>query len=154
MIELVNVVGNNLPGCDALPCVELPIDLRIKSRQRVQLDTGESAGLFLARGTLLRDGDIVESLAGERVRVVAAREQVSTGRCDDSLLLARAAYHLGNRHVPLQISADFVRYQHDHVLDDMLRQLGLEVSVEMAPFEPEAGAYLQQGAGHHHHHHH
>lgn len=152
MIELVQVIGNNLPGCEALPCVELPMDLRIKSRQRVELDSGVSAGIFLTRGTLLRDGDIVQGRGGERVRIVAAQEKVSTARCEDSLLLAKAAYHLGNRHVPIQIAAGFVRYQHDHVLDDMLRQQGLEITVEMSPFEPEAGAYLQQGPHHHHHH--
>ena len=151
MIQLVHVVGNNLPGSDLLPSVELPMDLRVRSRQRVFLNNGENAGLFLLRGTLLRDGDIVESRDGKRVRIVAAREKVSTARCDDPLMLARAAYHLGNRHVPLQITTDFVRYQHDHVLDDMLRQMGIEVNEEMAPFEPEAGAYLQSG-GHSHGH--
>lgn len=153
MIQLVHVVGNNLPGSELLPSVELPMDLRVRSRQRVVLTNGENAGLFLVRGTLLRDGDIVESRDGKRVRIVAAREKVSTARCSDSLMLAKAAYHLGNRHVPLQITPEFVRYQHDHVLDEMLRQMGIEVEQEAAPFEPEAGAYLQQGShGHHHHH--
>lgn len=153
MIQLIQVVGNKLPGSDALPFVELSMDKRIKSRQRVVLDNGSNAALFLVRGTLLRDGDIVESREGERVRIVAAREKVSTARCSEPLLLARAAYHLGNRHVPLEITPDYVRYQHDHVLDEMLMQMGIEVATEMAPFEPEAGAYLQQG-GHGHHHHH
>ena len=72
-------------------------------------------------------------------------------------MLAKVAYHLGNRHVPLQIETGFVRYQHDHVLDDMVRQLpgadtSVTVNVEQAPFEPEAGAY-QQGGGHHGHSH-
>jgi urease accessory protein len=61
-------------------------------------------------------------------------------------------YHLGNRHVPLQIAATWVRYQHDHVLDDMVLGLGLEVEVEKAPFEPEAGAYQSAAVGHHHSH--
>ena len=155
MIELVEVIGNGLPDSELLPSVELPIDLRIKSRQRVVLDNGESAGLFLTRGVVLRDGDVIASRSGERVRIVAAPEKVSTARSDDVLTLARAAWHLGNRHVPVQITEEFVRYQHDHVLDDMLKLHGLLVTVEMAPFEPEAGAYQQQGAhGHHHHHHH
>ena len=85
--------------------------------------------------------------------VKAAEEQVSTVRCDDSLLLSRICYHLGNRHVPLQIEAGFSRYQHDYVLDEMVVGLGGSVEVELAPFEPEAGAYQSQaGAGHHHHH--
>ncbi|MOA31878.1 Urease accessory protein UreE [compost metagenome] len=84
------------------------------------------------------------------VQVIAASETVSTMHCCDPLQLARACYHLGNRHVPLQIAADFVRYQHDHVLDDMLRGFGLEVQLEQAPFEPEAGAYQSGGHSHSH----
>ena len=66
------------------------------------------------------------------------------------MLIARACYHLGNRHVPLQITQYWVRYAHDHVLDAMIRDLGLLVDHEEAPFEPESGAY--SGGGHHHHH--
>ena len=65
--------------------------------------------------------------------------------------LARASYHLGNRHVALEIGPDWVRYSHDHVLDDMLRGFGLEVRVEERPFEPEGGAYV--AASHHAHSH-
>ncbi|MDD2058799.1 urease accessory protein UreE [Pseudomonas sp. GD03860] len=131
--------------------VTLSVDTRIKSRVRVTLDDGREAGLFLERGQLLRGGELLATeQGGEVVRVLAAAEQVSTVRCADPLLLARASYHLGNRHVPLQIEADFVRYQHDHVLDEMVRGLGLQVTVEQAPFEPEAGAY--QSAPHSHAH--
>ena len=132
--------------------VTLDLDTRIKSRVRVTLDDGRDAGLFLERGQLLRGGQLLGDEEGrEVVRVIAAEETVSTMHCADPLALARACYHLGNRHVPLQIEAGFVRYQHDHVLDDMLRGFGLEVQVEQAPFEPEAGAY-QSGAGHSHSH--
>ncbi|MDN7142425.1 urease accessory protein UreE [Pseudomonas sp. JQ170] len=131
--------------------VTLSLDTRIKSRVRVTLDDGREAGLMLERGQLLRGGELLAAeLGGEVIRVLAAAEQVSTVRCADPLLLARASYHLGNRHVPLQIEAGFVRYQHDHVLDEMVRGLGLEVLVEQAPFEPEAGAY--QSAPHSHGH--
>ena len=130
----------------------LSLDTRIKSRVRITLDDGREAGLMLERGQLIRGGELLTDAQGlEVVRVLAAAEQVSTVRCDDPLLLARAAYHLGNRHVPLQIERAFVRYQHDHVLDDMVRGFGLQVSVEQAPFEPEAGAY--QSAPHSHTHH-
>ncbi len=131
----------------------LPIDLRIKSRLKVTLDNGDTAGLFLTRGQLLRGGECLTDDAGAVVVMVkAAEEQVSTVRCDDSLLLSRICYHLGNRHVPLQIEAGFARYQHDYVLDEMVVGLGGSVVVEIAPFEPEAGAYQSQaGAGHHHH---
>ncbi|HDS1680491.1 TPA: urease accessory protein UreE [Pseudomonas putida] len=133
--------------------VTLDVDSRIKSRLRVTLDDGREAGLMLERGHLLRGGELLADAAGSQViRVMAAPEAVSTVRCDDPHLLARAAYHLGNRHVPLQIDLGLLRYQHDHVLDDMLRGLGLTVQAEQAPFEPEAGAY--QSAPHSHSHSH
>jgi urease accessory protein len=141
----------------------LPLDQRIRSRVKVTLDDGSEAGLFLPRGSILRDGDLVASIDGVIVEVRAAPETVSTVSSRDPHLLARACYHLGNRHVPLQIAPGFVRYQHDHVLDDMVRGLGLEVSVELAAFEPEPGAYgdyghgpghgHQHGHAHEHHHH-
>lgn len=133
--------------------VTLNLDTRIKSRVRVILDDGREAGLMLERGQLIRGGELLSDAQGsEVIRVLAADEGVSTVRSDDPLLLARASYHLGNRHVPLQIGAGFVRYQHDHVLDDMVRGLGLVVEQELAPFEPEAGAY--QSAPHSHNHDH
>ena len=129
----------------------LPHERRIISRQRVTLDDGSEAGLFLPRGSSLQHGDVLQGASGELIRVQAASETVSTLRCADPWLLARACYHLGNRHVPLQILPGMIRYQHDHVLDDMLHGLGLQVVVEQAPFEPEAGAY---GGGHSHGHDH
>lgn len=99
----------------------------------------------------LQHGDVLQGDQGELIRVQAAPETVSTLTCDDPWLLARACYHLGNRHVPVQIMQGMIRYQHDHVLDEMLHGLGLHVVVEQAPFEPEAGAY---GGGHSHSHDH
>ncbi len=138
--------------------VTLVRDLREKSRLKVTLDDGREAGLFFEKGTSFQDGDLIVSDNGEvLVEVKAADETVSTVVCDDSLQLARACYHLGNRHIPLQIDAGVLRYQHDHVLDEMVRGLGLEVKTEQAPFEPESGAYSagSHGAdsGHHHHSH-
>ncbi len=148
MIELTEVIDDG-SGAGAGATLTLPYEKRIKSRQRVVLDDGREAGVLLPRGTVLRDGDLLTD--GElKVAVCAALEPVSTVHSDDPLLLARACYHLGNRHVPLQIAEGWLRYQHDHVLDDMVRQMGLEVVGEQAPFEPEAGAY---GSGGHHHHH-
>jgi urease accessory protein len=133
--------------------VTLSVDSRIKSRLRVTLDDGREAGLMLERGHLLRGGELLADTEGSQViRVLAAAEAVSTVRCADPHLLARAAYHLGNRHVPLQIEPGLLRYQHDHVLDDMLRGLGLSVDAEQAPFEPEAGAYQSAPHGHSHEH--
>ncbi len=136
--------------------VTLPLHQRIKSRLRVTLDDGRDAGLLLERGTTLKDGDLLGGDDGVTVRVVAADEILSIVRSDDPLLLARACYHLGNRHMSIQIMAGELRYSHDHVLDDMLRGLGLTVTVESAPFEPEPGAYggSADGHGHGHRHHH
>jgi urease accessory protein len=129
----------------------LDFDDRKKSRRPVRLDGGEEAALMLPRGTVLRDGDHLRTEGGEVVEVRAAPETLSTVTVTDPLALARAAYHLGNRHVPVQIEAGKLRYQHDHVLDDMVRALGLPVHTEQAPFQPEGGAY---GGGHGHGHDH
>ena len=129
----------------------LPLEQRMRSRLRVTLDDGSPAGLFLERGSILRHGDCVASEDGLVAEVRAAAETVSTARCDDPVQLARACFHLGNRHVPLEIGAGVLRYRHDHVLDDMVRGLGLSVVVEQAPFEPESGAY-PSGHGHDHAH--
>ena len=132
----------------------LAIEQRVRSRLRAQLDDGRTAGLFLPRGSLIRGGDILSSNDGTLVKVIAAQEKVSTLYCDESVLLARAAYHLGNRHIPLQVENGWLRYQHDHVLDEMLHLMELHVTVEMAEFEPEAGAYQQSEHSHHHSHEH
>jgi urease accessory protein len=129
----------------------LPLESRVKSRLRVTLDDGREAGLFLERGPGLKDGDLLGDEEGMVVQVRAAPETLSVALCQDPLLLARACYHLGNRHVPVSIQASMLSYSHDHVLDAMLRGLGLEVRVEQGPFEPEPGAYAG-GAGHAHAH--
>ncbi|QSA97426.1 urease accessory protein UreE [Methylococcus sp. EFPC2] len=126
----------------------LPYDARQKSRLLAKLDGGANVGLFLPRGTVLRGGDMLTGPGGEVVRVVAAPEPLSVARSDDALLFARACYHLGNRHVPLQILEGELRYLRDHVLDGMLCGMGLVVESEQAPFEPEAGAYAHGGHGH------
>jgi urease accessory protein len=105
---------------------------------------------MLPHGETLTDGDLLVSADGLVVRVRAAREAVSTATSDDALLLARACYHLGNRHVPLQIDRGRLRWRHDHVLDDLVRRLGLPVAVEQLAFEPEPGAYGGDGRGHRH----
>ncbi|ENY5364446.1 urease accessory protein UreE [Raoultella ornithinolytica] len=133
----------------------LPIDVRVKSRIKVTLNDGREAGLLLPRGLLLRGGDVLSNEDGsEFVQIIAADEGVSVVHCDDPFTLAKACYHLGNRHVPLQIMPGELRYHHDHVLDDMLRQFGLEVTFAHLPFEPEAGAYASESHGHGHGHSH
>jgi urease accessory protein len=132
----------------------LPFSERSKSRARHVLDNGEEVGLFLERGSVLRNGDLLLADDGRVVCVEAAPESVSMAHTDDLLLLARACYHLGNRHVALQIGHGWLRYVHDHVLDDMLRGMGLAVLVERAPFEPEGGAYVANTHSHTHSHRH
>jgi urease accessory protein len=140
------------PGTPHQATLTLPFELRQKSRLRVCLDSGEDAAVIVARGRVLRGGDLLRSDDGTVVRVQAAAERVSTVHAADPAALARAAYHLGNRHVAVQVGSGFLRYQHDHVLDDMVRALGVEVSVERAAFEPEGGAYGQHPSGHGHGH--
>lgn len=133
----------------------LPLASRVKSRLRAVLDDGRDVGLFLERGQVLQNGDLLASDDGIVVKIIAANETVSTVSCADAWLMARACYHLGNRHVALQINPERIQYLHDHVLDDMLVGLGLTVQVENVPFEPESGAYgSNASSGHEHGHHH
>ena len=134
---------------DAAPTARLTLnfDARTKSRLRTRLADGEEVGLFLPRGTILRGGDRLQAADGRIVEVIAAPEDLIEARCADAFALARAAYHLGNRHVAVQVGAGWLRIQADHVLETMLTGLGAEVASLTAPFEPEAGAYAH---GHHH----
>jgi len=118
--------------------LELPFELRQKSRLRAKLASGEEIRLMLERGTVMRGGDVVTTTDGRQVEIVAAKEKLLHIESDQ---LARIAYHLGNRHVPVQVGRDFLRIEADHVLEEMARKLGARVSHVEAPFEPEAGAY-------------
>ena len=128
--------------------LSLPFELRQKSRLRTKLASGEEAGLFLEHGSILRGGDCLRANDGRIVLVVAADEELMEAKCATPFELVRAAYHLGNRHVPVQIGEGWLRFQADDVLAQMLRGLNATVSRVSAPFEPEAGAYA---GGHHHH---
>jgi urease accessory protein len=119
----------------------LPFDLRSRSRFRARLISGEEVGVILERGQVLRGGDLLLASDGRVIQIRAADETVSSVSSADAQRLMRAAYHLGNRHVSLQIGEGWLRYRHDHVLDEMVHGLGLQVAVEEAPFEPESGAY-------------
>jgi len=151
MLELCELVV----GDEAAESLTLTLTFqdRQRSRLRVALSSGEEAALLLPRGTVLRGGQRLRASDGRLVRVVAAPEEVSTARANAFEALARGAYHLGNRHVPVQVGAGFVRYLRDHVLDAMVAEHGLQVIHELAPFEPESGAYGRHthGPGHHHH---
>lgn len=146
MLHITELIPPGTPHSDT---VVLPFDRRQKSRLRVTLESGEEAGLFLPRGTILRGGDCLKASDGRIVQVVAADEPVMCVIAATTVQLMRATYHLGNRHVRLQIGEGWLRLEQDHVLMEMLVRLGVHVALEEAPFEPEAGAY---GGGHRHHH--
>ena len=142
MLILNIVLATGIPA-DTLT---LAFDSRRKCRQRTRLDSGEEVGLQLPRGTILRGGALLGGEEGRVVAVVSAEESVSTVHTPSVQNLARVAYHLGNRHQPLQIGDGWVRYRRDHVIDEMVKGLGLEIVNECQPFEPEPGAYE---GGHH-----
>lgn len=131
--------------------ITLTFDERQRSRYQATSQNGQSVAWFIERGYVLQEGDVLLCKEGQRFAVRAANETLSEVRSDDTLLLTRVAYHLGNRHVALAIEAGVLRYQHDHVLDAMVEGLGLPVHVVNAPFTPESGAYA---TGHSHAHHH
>lgn len=124
--------------------LELPFEARQKSRMKAKLASGEEVALMLPRGEILRGGDLVTASDGRVIEIVARPEKLLHIETKE---LAKAAYHLGNRHVPVQLGETFLRIAEDHVLEEMLRKLGAKVSHVEAPFEPEAGAYA---GGHQH----
>ena len=145
------------PADPGEPSVVLSLshEQRRRAKLRVELPDGVAVGLSLPRGLSLKDGDrLLAEETGKVARVKAQPEHLSVVETQDTLLLARAAYHLGNRHVAVQVCAGSLRYLRDHVLDDMVRGLGLAVIGSTLPFEPEGGAYAHAGThgGHTHGH--
>ena len=139
----IEICEDNIEPADSLV---LPFADRQKARQRVHMCSGRTAGLKLPRGTVLRGDDKIRSEDGSVALIIAAAEDVSRVRASDQIALARAAYHLGNRHVWLEVGDGWLRYLADHVLDDMVRNLGVAVDTQRAPFEPEAGAYSHRSS--------
>ena len=145
--------------------VELDWDVRQKSRFDAVDSLGRTLGVFLPRGTAVRGGDVLVAEDGSLIRVLAAPQAVLVVRAcaehGSAFDLVRAAYHLGNRHVALELKPDHLKLEPDHVLADMLRAQHLIVSEALEAFEPEGGAYAASGhahghdhdAGHHHGHH-
>jgi urease accessory protein len=127
--------------------LRLSFDERSKSRLRTRLVSGEEVALMLPRGDILRGGDLVTASDGRVIEIVSQPEKLLNVECGSPAALAKAAYHLGNRHVPVEIGEGYLRIAADHVLEDMLKKLGARVTAMEAPFEPEAGAY---GEGHRH----
>ena len=123
-----------------LPELLLNLDSRKKCRFRATDSEGQVVEVFLPRGTVLTNGSVLVSEANRRVRVVAKPEPLSEVRGTAEALLP-VVYHLGNRHLAVQIEGSVIRYARDHVIDDMVRHLGFEpVPVDM-PFQPIDGAY-------------
>lgn len=147
------LILNKRTSAPATDSVALAYDERKRSRLKVRLASGVEAGIFLERGDHLHGGDKLAAEDGSAVvEILAAPESLIEAVADSPLLFARAAYHLGNRHVPVQIlpteNGGKLRFQTDHVLAEMARGLGCAISETEAPFQPESGAY---GGGHHHH---
>jgi urease accessory protein len=138
--------------------VELDWDVRQKSRFDATDSAGRALGVFLPRGAVVRGGDVLVADDGSLVRVIAAPQAVlRVTACPDHggpADLPRAAYHLGNRHVALEVKADHLQLEPDPVLADMLRAMHLIVREVQAPFEPEGGAYAAAHAHHDHGHDH
>jgi urease accessory protein len=136
--------------------VELDWDVRQKSRFDATDSTGRALGVFLPRGTAVRGGDVLVAEDGSLVRVIAAPQAVlkitPCANHGSPFDLIRAAYHLGNRHVPIELQPDHLKIEPDHVLADMLRAMHLIVNAVDEPFEPENGAYGHHAAGHSHRH--
>ena len=142
--------------------VSLDWDVRQKSRFDAQDSSGRALGVFLPRGTLVRGGDVLVAEDGSLIRVVAAPQEVlritACAQHGSPFDLMRAAYHLGNRHVPIELQPDHLKIEPDHVLADMLRAMHMTVVTVHEAFEPEGGAYSShghaQGHGHTHGHSH
>jgi urease accessory protein len=126
---------------------------REKGRFRARSSGGEEVRVFLERGHTLAIGEVLRSNCGKHLLVTGAFEPVITATTDDWLQFSKACYHLGNRHVKLQVGDRWLRITPDHVLEDMLKQLGLKTYHEHAQFVPEPGAYFS-GKHHSHDHHH
>ena len=136
--------------------VELDWDVRQKSRFDATDSNGRQLGVFLPRGTVVRGGDVLVAEDGSLIKVQAASQPVLVitpcAQHGSSFDLVRAAYHLGNRHVQIELQPDHLKIEPDHVLADMLRAMHLTVQETTAAFEPEGGAYASGGHSHGHDH--
>jgi len=135
--------------------VSLPFEKRVRGRLRVTLDDDQGdAGIDIERGDVLAHGALLANEEGSVLVVFSQPESVSVASTADSRLFSRACYHVGNRHAQVQIADHELIYLHDHVLDEMLKGLGLQVVLEERAFDPESGAYASNSSSHHHHHEH
>jgi len=145
------IISDRIPKAEVLsslkPLLTLSLTAEERRRTRHRFDVPGEQTLFfrLPRGIILQDGDFLKAESGELIEILAKPEPVLTVLADNSLTLLRVAYHLGNRHVPVEITPDYLHLKPDSVLAEMLIHLGVEIKEEIKPFQPEVGAY-----GHHH----
>lgn len=121
---------------------------RQKGRLKAEASSGNEIRLFLERGHSLMPGDLLKTECGQVIQIKAAKEEVMVATCDDWTRFSRACYHLGNRHVKIEVGERVLKITPDYVLQEMLEQLGLTVTSVVDVFIPESGAYSK---GHHHH---
>jgi len=144
VVEYVND-SNGLAADDTLT---LDYDERKRGRFKSVTDSGEEVGLFLDRGKVLQQGQALKTECGKIIFIISKPEVVTTAKCDDWLVFSKCCYHLGNRHVPIQVGDRWLRFKPDHVLEDMVHIHGMKTEQDELPFDPESGAYK---GGHHHH---
>ncbi|KCX17306.1 urease accessory protein UreE [Acinetobacter sp. 1264765] len=132
----------------AFETVELTFDTRQKSRFRAALASGIDIGADLPRTGILRSGSYIATQEDDVLRVDAKPERLMQVTSQTDFDLLKAAYHLGNRHVPLMLTPAALYFEPDHVLAEMVEGLGLTVSETDHPFEPESGAYAQHSHDH------
>ncbi len=132
--------------------IVLEYDQRNKGRLRLESESGTEVRVFLERGKPLLVGEFLKAECGKIVQVKGAEEPAAHASCDDWQTFSRACYHLGNRHVKVQVGERWLRIKPDYVLEEMVHLLGLVVSHENKVFEPESGAYSQAGHSHGHEH--
>lgn len=138
---------------DRLDTVALPYDDRLRRRCRLLGQGGTDILLDLARAALMQDGDALDLDGGGVIAVKAAPEPLMEARAEAGDAMVKLAWHVGNRHLPAELSADAVRMRWDPVIADMLTGLGATVHRLDAPFQPEGGAYAQGGRGYNDHDH-
>lgn len=120
----------------------LNYNLRLKNRTKIMLDNGIQAFIFLKQRNVIHHGDIlIDDRKKETVKIIAAQETLSSIYSKNILSLLKVCYHLGNRHVSIQIKKNKISYITNHVLDNLIKTMGLNISHELSAFEPEKGAY-------------
>lgn len=138
--------------------IVLDHDIRVKGRFKALSKKGVEVRVFLERGKTLQVGEVLKTECGKEIEVLGAKEELTYATCDDWQIFSKACYHLGNRHVKIQVGDRWLRMKPDYVLEEMLELHGLKIAKEYAVFTPEEGAYKgghshahSHGDSHHHH---